>query len=62
MHVDWDFGFGKKSPKAMDDAIARQLLVEERPHIRQRLTDYGTNRDLIPARRQALIDFTNTVE
>ena len=62
MYVDWDFGFGKKTPEAMDDAIALQLQQEDRPHIRQRLTDYSENRDLIPARRQALIDFTNTVK
>lgn len=61
MHVEWDFGFGKKSDAAMDAAIAQQLTVEERPHIQQRLKDYAVNRPLIPQRRQALIEFTNTV-
>lgn len=61
MYVEWDFGFGKKSEEAMADAIARQLPVEERAHIRQRLESYLENRKQIPARRQALIAYTETV-
>lgn len=61
MYAEWDFGFGKKSPEAMAAAIELGLDAEERPYIRQRLETYMSRRDLIPERRQALIDHTNTV-
>jgi len=61
MFVEWNFGYGKKSPEAVEAAINAQLLVEKNPNIRQRLENYATLRPQIPARRQALIDHTNTV-
>ena len=61
MYVDWDFGFGKKAPEAMDEAIAKQFPLETRPHIQQRFKDYPINRPLIPERKKALMEFTNTI-
>lgn len=61
MYVEWDFGFGKKSKEAMENAVAAQLQVEEREYIRGRLEHYLESRDQLPVRRQALIDHTNTV-
>lgn len=61
MYVEWNFGFGKKSPETMAAAIEAQLPLEKRPHIRQRLEDYMSNREMILSRRQTLIDFTNTI-
>ncbi len=57
MYMDWDFGFGRKSKEAMAEAIA----WDDREAIREKEEAYMANRDLIPERRQALIDFTNTV-
>lgn len=62
MYMDWDFGFGKKSPEAMDMAIDWQLPLEARPHIQDRMKRYASLREQIPQLRQALIDFTNTVK
>ena len=61
MFVDWNFGYGKRSRESMDAAIAQALKTEDREWLRQRLENYAANRDQIPARRQALIDHTNTV-
>ena len=57
MYMEWDFGFGRKSKEAMADAITH----DQREDIHKRGEFYLATRDLIPARRQALIDFTNTV-
>lgn len=57
MYMDWDFGFGRKSREAMAEAIA----WDDREAIHEKEEAYMANRDRIPALRQALIEFTNTV-
>lgn len=61
MFAEWNFGYGKKTPQAMEAAIAQTLAHETNPSIRQRLENYASLRDQIPARRQALMEHTNTV-
>ena len=61
MRTEWDFGYGKKSREAMEAAIARQLPLEQRPHILQRFQSYSANLEKIPASRAALIAHTETV-
>lgn len=53
MLLDWNFGYGKKSREAMESAIKKALPTQ--------LEGYIAARDELPARRQALIDHTNTV-
>lgn len=62
LFAEWNFGFGLKSPEAIEAAIQVRLATEKNQSIRQRLERYAALRDQIPARRQALIDFTSTVK
>lgn len=62
LFAEWNFGFGLKSPEAVEAAIQVRLTTEKNQSICQRLERYAALREQIPARRQALIDHTNTVK
>jgi hypothetical protein len=62
MFVEWNYAYGKRSQEAIDQFIADQLQQEQRISVRQRAENYAKLRDLIPARRKALVEHTNTVK
>ena len=61
LYVEWGFGFGRKTPQAMENAIRYRLTEDISDYVRQKLNAYIPDRTVIDHRRQILIDFTNTV-